>query len=192
MVRTESTMLPLGSAAPHFELPDPDGRPVSLDDYKDAAGLLVAFICNHCPYVQHIRHELARFARQYQAKGLAVVGINSNDADQYPDDSPARMAEEARAVGYTFPYLVDATQAVAKAYRAACTPDLYLFDRERKLVYRGQFDDSRPGNGVPVTGKDLRAAADLVLAGKSVPSEQRPSVGCSIKWRPGNSPGYFG
>jgi peroxiredoxin len=192
MVMTPSQMLELGTVAPHFELRDTQGRPVSLDDFKDAPALLVAFICNHCPYVQHIRSELARFGREYQARGLAIVAINSNDAKAYPGDSPEAMAEEVRNIGYTFPYLYDASQDVAKAYRAACTPDLYLFDRDRRLVYRGQFDASRPGNGVPVTGRDLRAAADAVLDGQPVPADQRPSIGCNIKWRKGNAPGYFG
>ncbi len=150
------------------------------------------FICNHCPYVKHIRHELARLAREYQQKGVAVVAINSNDVSKYPDDSPENMAREKAEVGYTFPYLFDETQEVAKAYRAACTPDIYVFDRDRKLVYHGQFDDSRPGNDKPVTGKDLREALDRVLAGKPVPAEtQKPSVGCNIKWKAGNEPETF-
>jgi thiol-disulfide isomerase/thioredoxin len=148
-------------------------------------------MCNHCPYVKHIRDDLAKLARDYRQHGVAVVGINSNDVGNYPADSPARMMEEATAAGYVFPYLYDETQAVAKAYRAACTPDFYLFDKERRLVYRGQFDDSRPGNGVPVTGKDVRAALDAVLAGKPVSLTQRPSIGCNIKWKPGNEPDYF-
>lgn len=191
MAKTPSTMAPLGSPAPDFRLPDPSGKLHARDDFKDAAGLLVMFICNHCPFVQHIREGLAKFGRDYAGRGLAIVAINSNDAREYPEDSPAKMAEEARKFGYTFPYLVDESQAVAKAYRAACTPDFFLYDRDRKLVYRGQFDDSRPGNGVPVTGKDLRAAADLVLAGRPVPTEQRPSIGCNIKWKRGNEPDYF-
>jgi hypothetical protein len=149
------------------------------------------FICNHCPYVVHIRAGLAEFARAYQARGLAVVAINANDVAAYPDDRPEKMAEEKRRAGYVFPYLYDETQAVAKAYRAACTPDFFLFDGARRLVYRGQFDDSRPGNGRPVTGADLRAAVDAVLTGEAVPAEQRPSIGCNIKWKPGNAPGYF-
>jgi thiol-disulfide isomerase/thioredoxin len=153
--------------------------------------LLVLFICNHCPYVKLIRDELARLGREYQTRGVALVAINSNDVANYPDDSPAKMAEEARLAGYTFPYLFDETQAVAKAYRASCTPDFYLFDRERRLVYRGQFDDSRPGNGVAVTGRDLRAALDALLSGKPVLSDQKPSLGCNIKWKPGNEPEYF-
>ena len=184
-------MLPLGTKAPDFRLPDPGGKAFSLADFKSASALLVVFMCNHCPYVKHIRNGLARLARDYQARGVAVVGISSNDVDNYPADSPAKMAEEAASAGYTFPYLYDETQAVAKAYRAACTPDLYLFDKEQRLVYRGQFDDSRPGNGLPVTGKDLRAALDAVLAGKAVPANQKPSIGCNIKWKAGNEPEYF-
>lgn len=192
MVRTPSTMVPLGTPAPGFTLPEPaTGRTVSLDDFRDAPALLVVFLCNHCPYVKHIRHALADFAREYQARGLAVVGINSNDVSQYPDDAPDKMVEEVRRVGYPFPYLYDETQEVAKAYRAACTPDFFLYDRDRRLVYRGQFDDSRPGNDVPVTGRDLRAAVEAVLAGRPVPQDQKPSLGCNIKWKPGNEPDYF-
>jgi peroxiredoxin len=190
MALTPSTMLPLGSKAPGFRLPDTDGKTVSLDDFRDAPALLVMFICNHCPYVKHVRDELARLAREYQAKGVAVVGISANDAIAYPDDGPEAMAREKREVGYTFPYLYDETQEVAKAYRAACTPDLYLFDRARSLAYRGQLDASRPGNDVPVTGRDLRAALDAVLAGRPVAEDQRPSMGCNIKWKPGNEPNY--
>ncbi|MFZ5877508.1 MAG: thioredoxin family protein [Nitrospirota bacterium] len=188
---TASTMLPIGTSAPDFRLPDTAGRVTVRDDFNSSPALLVAFICNHCPYVKHIRAGLAEFARQYQAKGLAIVGITSNDVDEYPEDGPEQMTKEAAAAGYTFPYLYDATQAVAKAYRAACTPDFFLFDANRRLVYRGQFDDSRPGNTAPVTGKDLRAACDAALAGKPVPSTQKPSAGCNIKWKPGNEPEYF-
>ncbi len=184
-------MLPLGTKAPDFRLPDPSGKVVSLTDFKSAPALLVIFMCNHCPYVQHIRSGLAKLARDYRSRGVAVVGINSNDVAGYPADSPANMAKEITAAGYVFSYLYDETQAVAKAYRAACTPDLYLFDKEQRLVYRGQFDDSRPGNGIPVTGKDIRAALDAVLAGKPVPPNQKPSIGCNIKWKPGNEPDYF-
>jgi peroxiredoxin len=191
MVAVNSTMLPLGTKAPDFRLPDPGGKVFSLADFKSAPALLVVFMCNHCPYVKHIREGLARLARDYQARGVAVVGISSNDVDNYPADSPAKMAEEAAAAGYTFPYLYDERQAAAKAYRAACTPDLYLFDKEQRLVYRGQFDDSRPGNGLPVTGKDLRAALDAVLAGKAVSANQKPSIGCNIKWKAGNAPDWF-
>ena len=188
---TPSTMLPLGTKAPSFRLPDTRGEIVALADFAGAPGLLVMFICNHCPYVQHIRTELARFASEYAERGLAIVGINSNDVSNHPEDSPEKMVEEARRFGYRFPYLFDAAQEVAKAHRAACTPDFFLFDRERLLVYRGQFDSSRPGNDVPVTGSDLRAAADAVLAGRPVAGEQKPSIGCNIKWKPGNEPEYF-
>ena len=192
MVAVPSTMLELGTRAPDFSLPDTDGRIVSLADFRDRSALLVMFICNHCPYVKHVRHELARLGREYMARGVGIVAISSNDVQAYPDDGPERMKEEQAQVGYPFPYLWDASQEVAQAYRAACTPDLYVFDRERRLVYRGQLDDSRPKNDVPVTGKDLRAALDAVLAGRPVPAEQRPSLGCNIKWKPGNEPEYFG
>jgi peroxiredoxin len=191
MSLTPSTMLPLGTSAPDFKLPDTTGKTVSRADFKNAPALLVAFICNHCPYVIHIRKALAQLGRDYLPRGVAIVAINSNDANNYHADSPAKMKEEMQVAGYTFPYLYDESQAVAKAYRAACTPDLYVFDREHKLVYRGQFDDSRPGNGKPVTGQDLRAALDAVLAGKPVPAAQIPSIGCNIKWKPGNEPDYF-
>jgi peroxiredoxin len=190
MALTPSTMLPLGTPAPDFRLPDTDGTLVSLDDSRGAPALLVGFICNHCPYVKHVRHELARLAKEYQQRGVAVVGINSNDADNYPDDSPEMMVREKAEVGYTFPYLYDETQSAARAYRAACTPDFYVFDKDRKLVYRGQLDGSRPGNPVPVTGNDLRAALDAVLAGRPVGDDQRPSMGCNIKWKRGNEPRY--
>lgn len=193
MVRTESMMLDLGTQAPDFQLPEPaTGRTVSLADFKDAPGLLVIFMCNHCPYVKHISDGLAQFAREYQSKGLTIVAINANDVEHYPDDSPEKMAEEVKARGYVFPYLYDDTQEVAKSYKAACTPDFFLFDKDCKLVYRGQFDDSRPRNDLPVTGKDLRAAVEAVLSGQPVPSEQRPSMGCNIKWKAGNEPDYFG
>ncbi len=191
MVATNSTMLPLGTSAPDFSLEDPAGRRFTLSDFESCAGLLVVFLCNHCPYVKHLRFELARVAWEYLERGVGCVGINANDAESYPADSPGRMAEEARAAGYRFPYLYDATQEVAKAYKAACTPDFYLFDRERRLFYRGQFDDSRPGNGAPVTGRDLRGALDAMLGGKAPPATQKPSIGCNIKWRPGNEPDYF-
>ena len=191
MALTPSTMLPLGTAAPDFKLPDTNGKAVSLSDFKDKSALLVLFICNHCPYVKHIRTGLAQLARDYLPRGVAIVGINSNDVANYPEDSPARMKEEVKSAGYTFPYLYDESQAVAKAYRAACTPDIYVFDKDHKLVYRGQFDDSRPGNGIPVTGKDLRAALDAVIAGKPVPPNQKASIGCNIKWKAGNEPDFF-
>ena len=191
MSLTPSTMLSLGTTAPAFHLPDTDGRMVALEDLKGARALLVIFLCNHCPYVIHVRHELARLCKEYQAKGVAVVGISSNDVTTHPDDSPAMMAREKAQVGYTFPYLYDESQAVAQAYQAACTPDFYLFDRSQKLVYRGQMDGGRPGNSIAVTGKDLRAAVDAVLAGSSPSSDQRPSMGCNIKWKRGNEPSYF-
>ena len=187
-------MLPLGTVAPDFQLPDANGKLVSLSDFKGAPATLVMFICNHCPYVIHIRDELAKVAREYQAKGVAVVAINSNDAQTYPADSPEKMKEEVARAGYTFPYLYDETQDVAKAYRAACTPDFFLFDKDLRLVYRGQFDDSRPrvANPPPVTGRDLRAALDAALEGRSIPeADQKPSMGCNIKWKPGNAPDYF-
>lgn len=190
MALTPSTMLKLGTPAPWFRLSDTEGRLRALEDFKDASALLVVFMCNHCPYVKHIRAALAAFAREFQPKGLAVVGINSNDAFKYPDDSPEKMVNEAAEAGYTFPYLYDETQETAKAYRAACTPDFFLFDKDRKLVYRGQFDDSRPGNSIPPTGKDLREAALAALAGKKPGVEQKPSIGCNIKWKSGNAPAY--
>ncbi len=190
MALTPSTMLPLGTVAPHFSLPDTEGSTVSRDDFKNAPALLVAFICNHCPYVKHVQAEFVRLARAYQDKGVAVVAVSANDVANYPGDSPERMKAEAAGAGYTFPYLYDETQQAAKAYRAACTPDFYVFDRARRLVYRGQMDDSRPNSGKPVTGADLRAALDAVLAGKPVPEDQKPSMGCNIKWKPGNAPDY--
>lgn len=191
MALTPSTMLPLGTTAPDFKLPDANGKTVSLVDFKGAPALVVIFMCNHCPYVVHIRAGLAQLARDYLPKGVAIVGINANDVENYPADSPAKMKDEVKSAGYIFPYLYDEAQAVAKAYRAACTPDIFLFDRGRRLVYRGQFDASRPGNGIPVTGKDLRAALDAVLAGKSVAPDQKASIGCNIKWKSGNEPDYF-
>jgi thiol-disulfide isomerase/thioredoxin len=192
MAAVESTMLPLGTTAPPFHLPDYDGAMHSLEQFPAGKPLLVAFICNHCPFVRHIRAQFARFAREYQARGLSVVAIASNDIEAYPQDGPAGMAEEARSAGYGFPYLLDATQEVARAYRAACTPDFFLFEGKRRLAYRGQFDGSRPGNGVALTGADLRAACDAVLAGQQSPAVQKPSVGCNIKWKKGNEPDYFG
>ena len=189
MVRTASTMLPLGTDCPDFALPNVvDGRTVSRSDYAGKP-LLVMFICNHCPFVKHLRSALAEFGREYQAKGLSIVAISSNDAITHPDDSPDLMQDEAKAAGYTFPYLYDESQAVAKAFRAACTPDFFLFDDGGGLAYRGQFDDSRPSNGVPITGADLRQAADAVLAGRPVPAAQKPSIGCNIKWK--DAPEYF-
>jgi peroxiredoxin len=192
MSKTASTMLPLGTPVPDFSLPDVHGRQVSLADFAAAPALVVVFMCNHCPYVKHVAAGLTKLAKEYQQRGVAVVGINANDSDAYSDDSPSQMLEEAKSRGYTFPYLYDATQAVAKAYRAACTPDFFVFDRQRKLVYRGQMDSSRPGSETPVTGEDLRKALDAVLAGAPVSEIQKPSLGCNIKWKPGNEPDYFG
>jgi len=192
MAQTASTMLPLGTLAPDFSLPEPaTGKTLSLSDFQDAPALLVMVICNHCPFVKHIRQRLIQFARDYQAKGLAIVAINANDVVNHPEDSPAKMAEDAKTFGYPFPYLYDESQATAKAYHAACTPDFFLFDAERKLVYRGQFDGSRPGNNIPVTGNDLRAAAQAVLTGQPIAPEQQPSIGCNIKWQSGNAPDYY-
>jgi peroxiredoxin len=187
----QSRMLPLGISAPDFALRDTvSGATVSLADFAASPALLVAFICNHCPYVKHIVDGLVTFARDYTPRGLAAVAISSNDARSYPDDAPEELARTARAKGFTFPYLYDASQEVAKAYQAICTPDFFLFDRERKLRYRGQFDGSRPGNSVPVTGSDVRAATEAVLRGDPVPSEQKPSIGCSIKWKRGQEPDW--
>ena len=192
MVLTESTMgLPLGSPAPDFRLPDTEGRMVSLDDFRGAKALLVVFMCNHCPYVIHVKEGLAALGRDYMPKGVAMVGINSNDVESYPQDSPERMKEDKEKYGYPFPYLFDETQETAKAYKAACTPDFFLFDGDFKLVYRGQMDSSRPGSDLPVTGEDIRAALDALLEGRPLPEEQRPSAGCNIKWKPGNEPDYL-
>lgn len=192
MARTPSTMLALGTPAPAFSLPEPlTARTVKLDDFSGKP-LLVVFSCNHCPFVKHILQGLVQFAREYQAKGLAMVMISANDVANYPEDSPEKMAELARQAGFTFPYLYDESQEVAKAYQAACTPDFFLFDADHRLAYRGQFDDARPGNDVPVTGHDLRAACDAVLSGKAPSAEQKPSLGCNIKWKPGNEPAYYG
>lgn len=184
MARTLSVMSPLGFPAPDFELPDTNGALVRRADFAGRP-LLVVFMCNHCPFVRHLQAGLAEFARDYLPRGLAMVGISSNDVETHPQDSPEHMAEEARRAGYVFPYLYDATQAVAKAYHAACTPDFFLYDADHRLVYRGQFDDSRPGNSVPVTGADLRGAADAVLAGRPVGENQKASMGCNIKWKAG-------
>lgn len=192
MVRTPSTMLPLGTAAPDFSLMNVDGQTVSLSDFDDAPALLVIFMCNHCPFVIHVADQLAQLTQEYMQKGVAVVGISSNDVANYPADSPEQMVAEAEQRGYAFPYLYDETQDVAKAYRAACTPDFYVFDADKKLVYRGQMDSSRPDSGIPVTGEDLRAALDAVLAGNAPPEDQTPSLGCNIKWKPGGEPDYFG
>jgi len=193
MARTSSTMmLNLGAKAPPFRLHDTAGKIRALSDFEGAPALFVAFICNHCPFVKHVRSGLADLTGAYLDRGVAVVGIGSNDFEAYPDDSPAAMAREIVAAGYRFPYLVDETQQVAKDYGAACTPDFFVFDGDQALVYRGQMDGSRPGNDVPVTGEDLRRVLDAVLGGRPVPSEQRPSLGCNIKWKPGNEPDYYG
>lgn len=191
MARTESTMPSLGTSAPGFFLYDTDENLVALADFESAPALLVMFLCNHCPYVKHIQRGLADFAREYQAQGLAVVAISSNDVEKYPDDSPERMKEEKEQVGYPFPYLYDYTQEAAVAYRAACTPDFFLFDQERRLAYRGRFDSSSPGKSDPVTGEDLRRAVDALLAGAELPQKQYPSIGCNIKWKPGDEPDYY-
>jgi peroxiredoxin len=185
-------MLDLGTLAPDFDLPDPDGTRHRLDDLADTDALVVMFVCNHCPFVKHLRRGLAEFGRDYADRNVAVVAISSNDIESHPADAPERMREEAAAAGYVFPYLYDASQEVAKAYRAACTPDFYVFDGDRKLVYRGQFDAARPGNAEPVTGSDLRAAVEAILAGRAPDEQQTPSIGCNIKWKPGNEPDYFG
>jgi peroxiredoxin len=191
MVLKSSVMLPLGTKAPDFSLPDPGGRKYTLKGFNGAPAILVVFMCNHCPYVKHVQRDLAALVKEYQAKGVAVVGISSNDIEAYPDDAPGKMREEAAVLGYTFPYLFDESQNVAKAYHAVCTPDFFLFDKEQKLAYRGQMDSSRPGNGIPVTGRDLRAALDAVLAGRPPDPLQRPSAGCSIKWKPGGEPEWM-
>jgi peroxiredoxin len=193
MALTPSTMLSLGTPVPSFVLPDLDGTLISPDEHRDAPALLIAFICRHCPFVTHIRQGFAAFVREYQPRGLAVIAINSNDIAEFPEDGPAGMKEEAATAGYTFPYLFDETQEVAKTFRAACTPDLYLFDGDRRLVYRGRFDESRPRTNppMPVTGRDIRAAVDALLSGRPVPQDQKGSVGCNIKWKPGNAPDYF-
>lgn len=181
--------MPLGSAAPDFALPDTiSGRTIRLADYAASPALLVTFICNHCPYVIHVRPSFVQFAREYQPRGLAIVAISANDPQTHPQDSPEQMTLEAKKSGFSFPYLFDQTQQTAKAYHAVCTPEFYLFDSDRRLVYRGRFDASRPNSQVPVTGAELRAAADALLARRPVPADQKPSVGCSIKWRPGNAP----
>lgn len=189
---TPSTMMDLGTEAPDFKLPDTKGEPVSLHDFDNAKALVVVFMCNHCPFVKHVRSGLIEVAREYSDKGVAFVGINSNDIENHPEDSPERMAIEAERFKYPFPYIYDESQEVAKEYNAACTPDFFVFDDDRKLVYRGQFDESRPGNDKPVTGEDLRDALDAVLEGREVSEDQTPSMGCNIKWKPGNEPEYAG
>lgn len=191
MVKTASTMLPLCTKAPDFSLPNIDGSTVSLADFAGEKALVVIFMCNHCPFVIHIREQLVEFAKEYQEKGAAIVAISSNDVVEYPQDSLEKMAEDAKEFGYSFPYLLDESQAVAQAYKAACTPDFYVFDADQALVYRGQLDDSRPNSDIPVTGKDLRTAVDAALAGDAPLLEQKPSLGCNIKWKAGNEPVYF-
>jgi peroxiredoxin len=184
-------MLPLGTTAPSFILPDvTTGKMYSLDAFHGKDALLVMFICRHCPYVKHVEQEIAKIGKDYQDKKLGIIAISSNDPTTYPDDAPDQLKEMAKRLGFRFPFCFDEQQEIAKAYKAACTPDFYLFDTQRRLVYRGQLDDSRPGNNKPVTGRDLRAAIDAVLAGKPVDDKQKPSIGCSIKWKPGNAPSY--
>jgi peroxiredoxin len=186
MTVTASKMISLGTSAPDFSLPDTEGNIVSLSDFERAPALLVVFMCNHCPFVKHILKDFIELAKEYQEEGVAVVAISANDVDGFPEDSPEMMTQKAKEAGFTFPYLYDETQEVARAYQATCTPDFFLYDKERKLVYRGQMDDSRPGNNVPITGSDLRVALEAVLKGEKVPAKQRPSMGCNIKWKKGN------
>ncbi len=191
MALTASTMLPLGTKAPAFSLPDVvSGKLIKLDDFKSAKGLLVMFICQHCPYVKHVENELAKLGHDYQNKQLAIVAISSNDAQSHPDDSPESLKKMAQILKFDFPYVYDESQSIAKAYQAACTPDFFLFDAQQKLVYRGQLDDSRPGNNEPVTGRDLRKAIDAVLSNELVDTNQKSSIGCNIKWKAGNEPKY--
>ena len=193
MSLTPSTMLALGTPAPNFKLPDvTSGNMVSLDDFKGKKALLVMFICRHCPYVQHVEEEIAKIGQDYQNKDIGIISISANDINLYPQDSPENLREMAQELNLDFPYLYDKSQEIAKAYTAACTPDFFLFDKDRKLVYRGQLDDSRPGNNLPVTGKDLRDVIDAILEDKPINPNQKPSIGCNIKWKPGNEPDYFG
>ncbi|WP_035989996.1 thioredoxin family protein [Leptolyngbya sp. KIOST-1] len=193
MAMVESTMLPLGTAAPPFELTDVvSGETITLGTFADAPALLVMFICRHCPFVKHVEQELARIGQDYGPQGVGIVTISANSVQTHPQDGPEHLKAQAEALGFTFPYCFDETQAVAKAYTAACTPDFFVFDQAKTLAYRGQLDDSRPGNNLPVTGKDLRAALDAVLAAEAMPGDQKPSIGCNIKWAPGNEPDYFG
>ena len=193
MALTASTMLPLGTKAPDFQLPDVvSGETISLETFADKKALLVAFICQHCPFVKHVKHEIARIGKDYADKEVGIVAISANDVANYPGDSPENLKKMAQELAFNFPLCYDKSQETAKAYTAACTPDFFLFDAEQKLVYRGQLDDSRPGNDKPVTGKDLRSAIDAVLASKEVSPDQKPSIGCNIKWKPGNEPPYYG
>ena len=192
MVKTASTMLPLSAAAPGFSLPNVlDDSIVTLKDFDNKRGLLVMFVCNHCPFVVHVRKELAQFGKDYRDRNVGIVAISSNDAESYPDDTPAKLKEMATRLGFTFPLLYDESQKVAIAYSAACTPDFFLFNEQRRLIYRGQLDGSRPGNDIPVTGSDLRQALDAFLEGRDIDPNQKPSIGCNIKWKPGNEPDYF-
>lgn len=192
MAAVNSTMLPLGTEAPSFNLFEPlTGKFINFDDYNQSKAYLVLFICNHCPYVKHLHPKLAQLSKEYQDKGVAVFAISSNDTNRYPEDNTIMMIEELKQKDFTFPYLFDEDQSVAKAYHAACTPDFYLFNAQKKLVYRGQFDDSRPGNGLPLTGESLKKALDNVLSNQQPDSNQKPSIGCNIKWKPGNEPDYF-
>jgi len=193
MARTASTMLPLGTKAPDFQLPDVvSGKTISLETFAGRQALLVMFICRHCPFVKHMQAELARIGKDYGSLGIGIVAISTNDAAKYPDDAPDKLKEMAQQLGFTFPFCYDESQETAKAYTAACTPDFFLFDTNQKLVYRGQLDDSRPGNEQPITGKDLRAALEAVLTSQTVNPDQKPSIGCNIKWKPGNEPAYYG
>ncbi len=193
MVRTLSTMLPLGTTAPDFQLPDVvSGKTISLGTFRDSKALLIMFICRHCPFVKHVQQELAKIGRDYNDRPLGIVAISANDAENYPNDSPESLKEMAQQLGFNFPLCYDESQETTKTYTAACTPDFFLFDGDRKLAYRGQLDDSRPSTDTPVTGKDLRGAIDALLAEKPVNQEQKPSLGCNIKWKPGNEPDYFG
>jgi len=193
MVKTASTMLALGTAAPDFQLPDVvSGKTISLDSFADSQALLVMFICQHCPFVIHVREELAKIGQDYQDRPLGIVAISANDVANYPNDSPEKLKQMAQEFNFNFSVCYDESQEVSKTYTAACTPDFFLFDRDNKLVYRGQLDDSRPGNGFPITGKDLRQAIDLTLEGTEIDFAQKPSIGCNIKWKPGNEPDYFG
>ena len=193
MVLTPSTMLPLGTSAPNFQLPDVvSGKTISLETFSDSKALLIIFMCRHCPFVKHVQQEFYRIQEDYQDRGLGIVAISANDVANYPDDSPDNLKAMAQEFGYKFPVCYDETQEVSKSYTAACTPDFFLFDRDLTLVYRGQLDDSRPSNGIPVTGRDLRNAIAAILADRAIDSEQRPSIGCNIKWKAGNEPEYFG
>jgi peroxiredoxin len=193
MVKTASTMLPLGAQAPDFRLPDvTSGKTISLSSFENKNGLLVMFICRHCPFVIHVKEEIARIGRDFADSPLGMMAISANDAENHPDDAPEKLAQMAAELGFQFPYCYDENQETAKAYKAACTPDFFLFNQDRKLVYRGQLDDARPGNEVPADGRDLRAAIAELLAGKAVDTNQKPSIGCNIKWKEGNAPDYFG